>query len=88
MIWAGCFKKLFEVIGGLARLALRITLSGSDELLVGVTGVLVVITLITTSGDHDLLWSLLQPPLVASSPLLAPMLVALVGAPDHRWGPP
>jgi hypothetical protein len=53
MISVDCFEKLFEVIGGLPRLALRITLGGGDELLVRVTNVLVIIALITVGGDRD-----------------------------------
>jgi hypothetical protein len=67
MIWVGCFEKLLELIYGLSCLAFDITLDSSDELLNGVTGVLIVITFITPSGDHDSLGPLLQPPLVASS---------------------
>jgi hypothetical protein len=67
MIWAGCFKKLFEVIGGLPRLVLRIALRGNDELLVEVASVLVVIALVAVGDDRDSLWSPLRPPLVACS---------------------
>jgi hypothetical protein len=69
MIWAGCFEKLFEVIGGLPRLALRIVL--------GVTNVLVILTLITTSGDRDSMWLPLQPPLVTSSTPLCTLVGCL-----------
>jgi hypothetical protein len=67
MIWARCFEKLFDVIGKLLRLVLRITLGDDDELLVGVASVLVIIALITSGGDRDSLWSSLRPPLIASS---------------------
>jgi hypothetical protein len=61
---------------------LRITLSGSDELLIGVASVLVVITLIAAHGDCDSLWSLLWPSLVAySTPPCT--LVGFLG-----WHPP
>jgi hypothetical protein len=80
MIWAGCFKKLFEVIGGLPCLVLRIALRGNDELLVEVASVLVVIALVAVGHDRDSLWSPLRPPLVACSTLLAPVSVALVCA--------
>jgi hypothetical protein len=66
-IWTGCFEKLFEVISGLPHLAHRTTLGGGDELLIRVAIVLVIIALIAASGDHNLLWSPLRPPLVASS---------------------
>jgi hypothetical protein len=53
MVWAGCFEKLFEVISGLPRLGLRITLGSGDKLLVRVTDVLVIVALIIASGDRD-----------------------------------
>jgi hypothetical protein len=75
MIGAGCFEKILKVIGGLRHLAFKITLGGDDELLVGVTSVLVVITLVPVSGYRDSLGPPLRPPIVASS---AP-LCTLVG---------
>jgi hypothetical protein len=59
MIWAGCFEELFEVIGRLSCLALRITLGSNDELLAGVVSVLVVITPVVASGNPDSMWLLL-----------------------------
>jgi hypothetical protein len=67
MIWADSFEKLFEVNGGLPHLALRIMLGGGDQLLIGVTSVLLIIALIRAGGDRDSLWSPLRPPLIASS---------------------
>jgi hypothetical protein len=67
MIWAGCVEKLFEVIGGLSHLPLRIALSGGDKLLVGVASILVIITLIVAGGDRNSLWLPFWPSLVASS---------------------
>jgi hypothetical protein len=81
MIWAGCFKKLFKVIGGLSCLELRIMLIDGDELFVGVTSVLVANTLVTVGGDRDSLWSLLRPLLSLIAPHLAPLSVVLVGTP-------
>jgi hypothetical protein len=83
MIGVGFFEKLLEVIGGLPRLVLKITLGSGDELLIGVTSVPVVITFITASGNHDSLGPPLWPPLVASgAPLRTqPLLVTLVDAP-------
>jgi hypothetical protein len=62
MIWAGCFEKLHEVIRGLLHLAFKIMLSSSNELLVGETGILIVITFITTGGNYDSLGLPLWPP--------------------------
>jgi hypothetical protein len=62
MIWAGQFEKLLEVIRGQPHLALKITLGSGNELLIGVTEVLVVITLFTTIGGHNSLGPLLWPP--------------------------
>jgi hypothetical protein len=81
MIWVGCFEKLLKVICRLPCLAFEIMLDSGDELLVGVTDVLIVITFIAVGGDRDSLGPPLRPPLVASAPLFAPLLVALVGTP-------
>jgi hypothetical protein len=70
------------VIGGLPRLVLRIALGSSNELLIGVTDVLVVITLITVGGDRDSLWSPLQPPPCT----LVDCLGWCPPPPGHRWG--
>jgi hypothetical protein len=75
VIGIGCLKKLLEVISRLSRLALEITLSSGDELLIRVTNILVIVTLVTSGSDHDSLGLLLRPPLVAFG---AP-LHALVG---------
>jgi hypothetical protein len=88
MIWAGCFEKLFDVIGKLLRLVLRITLGDGDELLVGVASVLVIIALITSGGDRDSLWSSLRPPLIASSTPPCTLVGCLGWRPDRCWGPP
>jgi hypothetical protein len=63
MIEAGGLKKLLEVISGLPHLALEVTLSSGDELLVGVTDLLVIVTLIAVGSDHDLLGLLFRAPL-------------------------
>jgi hypothetical protein len=65
MIGAGCLEKIVEVIGGLPRLALDVTLNSCGDLLIGVIGLLVVIALIAAGSDRDLFGSLLGPPLVA-----------------------
>jgi hypothetical protein len=65
MIGAGCLKKLLDLIRRLPCLALDVTLGSGDELLVGVIGLLVVVTLVAASSDHDSWASLLRPPLVA-----------------------
>jgi hypothetical protein len=82
MIWVGCFEKHFNVIGGLLRLALRITLNSGDERLVGAVSILVVIALTAAGGDCDSLWSLLWLPLVTFSTLPC-TLVGCLG-----WCPP
>jgi hypothetical protein len=67
MIWSVCFEKLFEVIGGLPRLMLRIMLGGGDELLVGVASVLVIIALVIAGANYDSSWSPLRHPIIALS---------------------
>jgi uncharacterized protein (DUF3820 family) len=64
------------VISGLLCLALKIGL-GSDELLIGVTSVLVVITFIADGGNHDPLGPPLWPPLVASGVPLCTLVCCL-----------
>jgi hypothetical protein len=72
MVGAGYLKKLLEVIGGLSCLTLEIMLSNGDELLVRVVGLLVVVALVTASGDHDSSGSPLWPSLVTfGTPLCA-----------------
>jgi hypothetical protein len=65
MIGAGCLKKLLEVIGGLLHLALDVTLSIDDEILIGVIGLLVIVALVVASSYRDKLGLPLHPPLVA-----------------------
>jgi hypothetical protein len=62
-------------------LALEVTLGGGNELLIRIVSLLVVVALITTSGDYDSLGSLLWPPLATFG---AP-LCALTG--DLLWHP-
>jgi hypothetical protein len=50
MIGISCIQKLLELISGQPCLVLDLTLSGSDELLVRVANILVVVTLIVASG--------------------------------------
>jgi hypothetical protein len=87
MIWAGQFEKLLEVIRGQPHLALKITLGSGNELLIGVTDVLVIITLFTTIGGHNSLGPLLWPPPTApdAPPLYACRLLWLV-LPDCHPG--
>jgi hypothetical protein len=61
MVGAGCLEKLLKAIGGLLCLTLEIVLSNGSMLPVGVTGLLVVVILVTASGDHDSSGSLLWP---------------------------
>jgi hypothetical protein len=61
------------VIGGLLGLVLEVMLSGGNELLVGVIGLLVVAALIIASSDRDLLGSpLWTPPVTFSVCLCTP----------------
>jgi hypothetical protein len=53
VIGTGCLEKLLKVVSGLLRLALEIMLSSSDELLIRVANILVVVTLIVAGGDRD-----------------------------------
>jgi hypothetical protein len=64
VIGIGCLEKLPEVVSGLSRLVLKITLSSGDELLVRVTNILVIDTHITVGGDCDSLGPPLRPPFV------------------------
>jgi hypothetical protein len=65
MIGTCCLEKILKVIDGQPCLALDLVLSGGNELLIGVTNVLVIVTLITAIGDRDSLGSPLRVPLVA-----------------------
>jgi hypothetical protein len=66
MIGTWCLEKLLEVIDGQPCLALDLVLIGGNELLIGVTNVLVIVTLIIATSDRDSLGSPLWVPLVAS----------------------
>jgi hypothetical protein len=57
MIGACHLEKILEVISGLSHLTLDITLSGGDELLIGVIDILVIVTLIVVDSDCDSLGS-------------------------------
>jgi hypothetical protein len=47
MVGTGCLEKLLKVISRLSRLAFEVALGGGDELLIGIIGILVVVSLIT-----------------------------------------
>jgi hypothetical protein len=81
VIGTGYHDKLLEVISGLPHLAPKIALSSGDELLIGITNVLVVITLVAASSDHDSLGLLLQPLLVAFGAPLHALIGCLGGTP-------
>jgi hypothetical protein len=81
MIGTGYLEKLLEVISGLPRLALEVSLSSGDELLFRVADLLVVATLITAGNHHDSLESLFQPPLVAFGSLLCALAGCLEWCP-------
>jgi hypothetical protein len=82
MIWVGSFEKLLKMIHRLPRLAFKITLGSSNELLIGVTGVLIVVTFVVASGNRDSLGPLLWPPLVTSGTTLL-TLVSCFGSPPQ-----
>jgi hypothetical protein len=84
VIGTGCLEKLLKVVSGLPCLVLKITLSSGDELLIGVTNILVVVTLVAASGDHDSLRPPLQPLFVA----FGTPLHALVGCLGWRSSTP
>jgi hypothetical protein len=86
LIGTGCLEKLLELVGELPLLALEIMLSGGDELLIGVTNILVVVTLITVGGNRDLLGPLLRPLLSLLALLFAPLSIVLGGAPRPPLG--
>jgi hypothetical protein len=84
VIGIGCLKKLLKVISGLPHLAHEIALSSGDELLIGVTNILIVVTLIAAGRDRDLLGSPLQPLLSLFVPLFVPLSVVLGEPLDRR----
>jgi hypothetical protein len=57
MIVTGCLEILLEVISVLPRLELEVMLSSDDELLIGVSDLLVIVSHVVASGDHDSLES-------------------------------
>jgi hypothetical protein len=81
VIGIGSLEKLLEVFSGLSRLALEIALSSSDELLVRVTNILVVVALIAAGGDRDSLGLPFQPPFFSFGALFVPLLFVLGGTP-------
>jgi hypothetical protein len=81
MIGAGCLEKVLDVISGLPRLALEVVLNSGNELLIGVTDLLVIVpssqlVVIVTHWGHRFSPFLL--PLVL---LFAPLPAVLSGAP-------
>jgi hypothetical protein len=89
MVGASRFEKLLKVIGLMPRLALEVTLSNGNNLLVRVIGHLVVAALIIAGSHCDSLGSPLWPPLVAFG-VPHHALTDCHGAVllDCRWGPP
>jgi hypothetical protein len=72
MVWAGHLEKLLKVIGKLSCLVLEVTLGSSNVLLIGVTVLLVVVALIASRSNSDLLGAPILLPLVAfGAPLRA-----------------
>jgi hypothetical protein len=79
-VWAGHLKKLLEVIDRLSCLALEVMLS-SGNLLIGVNGLLVVVTLIVASSNCDLLQCRFGLLLLSLPLLLTPLPAALGNVP-------
>jgi hypothetical protein len=65
MVWAGCLKKLLEVISRQSHMALEVTLSSGNVLLIGVIDLLVIVSLIAASSNCDPLGVTLCPFLVS-----------------------
>jgi hypothetical protein len=65
MVGACHFEKFLEVIERLSCLVLEVTLGSSNELLVRIISLLVVVTLFVAASDYYSLGSLLWPPLIA-----------------------
>jgi hypothetical protein len=85
MVGVGHFEKLLKVIGRLPHLTLEVTLSGSNELLIRVIGLLVA-SLIAAGSDCDSLGSPLCPPLVAFDTPLCALASYLEGRPSTAVG--
>jgi hypothetical protein len=86
MIWAGCFEKLFKVIGGLPLQALRITLGGGTRsssespASLSLPASSQLVATVTHHGCH------FSPS--CRLPSLHPCWLPWLAPPDHRWGPP
>jgi hypothetical protein len=61
------------------RLALEVTLSSGNELLIGIISLLVVLTLVAAGSDHDLLGLPLWPPVAAFGTPLCTLADCLEG---------
>jgi hypothetical protein len=81
MVWIVYFMKLLEAIGRLSRLALEITLGGSDVFLVRAVHFLIIIVIIAGS-NCDPLGRHFCPFLLSLALLIVPLLAALGGAPQ------
>jgi hypothetical protein len=81
VVGTGCLKKLREVISRLSHLAFEVGLSCSDELLIKIIRLLVVVTLIIVGSDCDPLGRRLGPLLFPLALLFAPLPASLSGAP-------
>jgi hypothetical protein len=86
MVGTGQFEKLLEVIDGLPRLMLEVTLSSGNELLIGVIGLLVIAALIIAGTNHNSLGSPLCPLLSPLALLFMPLLTTLWDAPRPLLG--
>jgi hypothetical protein len=86
MIGASCIEKLLKVISGLPHLALEVTLSYGDELLIEVVDLFVVVALVKAGSDRDSLGSPLQPPLVGFGAPLCTLADCLEWCPQPPQG--
>jgi hypothetical protein len=86
MIWAGHLEELFKVIGTLSCLALEVTLSDNDVFFIEVINLLVVLTLVATGSNGDLLGHRFDPLLLPLALLFTPLLAALGSAPRLPMG--
>jgi hypothetical protein len=85
MVWTDRFEKFLKVLFWLSCLALEVMLGGRDILLIGSVRFLVVV--ITTGSNCDPLGRHFCVFLLPLEPFLAPLPVALDGAPSCCWGP-
>jgi hypothetical protein len=77
MVWVSHLEELSKMIGRLHRLALEVTLSGSDVFFIEVISRLVIFTLIAASSNGDPLGRRFGPLLLPLALLFAPLPAAI-----------